>query len=164
MITAAIGLAGGLASGILGASKAAKAAREQQRIIAQQKAKNDAWYNRNYYQNYLDTKEAQSAIKRVEETMRRRNQDAQAQAAITGGTQESVIAQQANDQKLMGDVMEKLASRGDAMKQQVNAQYQAMDNNIMQQQMAQKQANEAGGSDLMNNGLGMIGSALSLLK
>ena len=153
----------GLAGGIMGGIKSSKAAKAQQKLIDQQRAKNDAWYNRNYYQNYLDSKEAQSAIKRVEDTMRRRKQETQATAAVTGGTQEAVLAQEENDQKLMGDVVGNLAARGDAIKRQVDAQKQAMDNDIMGQQMKQYQMNEAGGSALMAAGLGMVDDAISAL-
>lgn len=162
MIGAAIGAGVGLVSGIMGANKASKAAKAQQQLINQQRAKNEAWYNRNYYQNYLDSSEARSAMKRVEDTMRRRNQEAQATAAVTGGTQESVLAQQENDQKLMGDVVGNLASRGDAIKRQVDRQNQANEASIMQQQMVQYQANEAGGSQLLSNSGSLIGSALTL--
>lgn len=163
MIGKILGLGAGLAGGIMGGIKSSKAAKAQQKLIDQQRAKNDAWYNRNYYQNYLDSKEAQSAIKRVEDTMRRRKQEAQATAAVTGGTQEAVLAQEENDQKLMGDVVGNLAARGDAIKRQVDAQKQAMDNDIMGQQMKQYQMNEAGGSQLLANSGSLIGSALSLL-
>ena len=159
MIGTAIGIGASLIGGVMGASKAAKAANAQQ----QMRNKNEAWYNRNYYQNYLDSKEAQSAIKRVEDTLRRRNQEAQATAAVTGGTPEAVLAQQENDQKMMGEVVGNLATRGDAIKRQVDAQNQANENALMQQQMAQLQANEAGGTQLLGNSGSLISSALSLL-
>lgn len=162
MIGTLIGAGLGLASGIAGGIKSAKAAREQQELINQQKAQNDAWYNKMYYQNYMDSKEAQTAMKRVEDTLRKRNQDAQAQAAVTGGTQEAVLAQQANDQQLVGDVVEGLASKSDELKRQADYMKQANDNALMQQQIAQLQANEAGGSSLMGAGTSLIGSALSL--
>ena len=163
MIGALIGAGLGLATSIAGGVKSAKAAKDQQRLIEQQKAQNDAWYNKMYYQNYLDSKEAQSAMKRVEETLRKRNQDAQAQAAVTGSTQESVIAQQANDQKLVGNVVEGLASRSDELKRQADYQKNVNDNNLLQQQIAQQQANESGGASLMGSGGSLIGSALSML-
>jgi len=159
MIGTAIGIGASLIGGVMGASKAAKAANAQQQMLN----KNEAWYNRNYYQNYLDSKEAQSAIKRVEDTLRRRNQEAQATAAVTGGTPEAVLAQQENDQKMMGEVVGNLATRGDAIKRQVDAQNQANENALMQQQMAQLQANEAGGTQLLGNSGSLISSALSLL-
>lgn len=62
----------GLASGIMGGIKSGKATKRQQ-LINSQEAKNEAWYNRNYYQNYLDSSESRAAIKRVEDTMKKRN-------------------------------------------------------------------------------------------
>jgi len=157
-----IGAGLGLASGIYGGIKASKAAKEQERLINGQRAKNDAWYNRNYYQNYLDSSESRAAIKRVEDTMKRRNEQAKATAAVTGGTPETVLAQQENDQKLMSDTVEGLAARADARKDNIDAVNQQNQNNIMNQRMNQAQMNESGGSQLMGNGLGLIGSALSM--
>lgn len=164
MIGTLIGLAGGLASSIIGGSQQAKAARKQQHQIEQQRAREDAWYNRNYYENYVNSAEAQAAIKRVEDTLRRRNQQAQAQAAITGATPEQALAQQANDQQMMGDVVSNLAARGDARRRDVDAQHQARMAGIEAQQAQQYALNEQGGAQLMANGGSLIGSALSLIE
>lgn len=157
-----VGAGVGLASGLFGGSQASKAAKKQERLINEQEAKNEAWYNRNYYQNYLDSSESRAAIKRVEDTMKKRNQQAQATAAVTGGTPESVLAQQENDQKLMSDTVGNLAARADARKEQIDAVNQQNQQNIANARMGQYQANESGGSQLMGNGLGLIGSALSM--
>lgn len=151
-----------LASGIYGGIKASKAAKKQEQLINNQEAKNDAWYNRNYYQNYLDSSESRAAIKRVEGTMKKRNQEAQATAAVTGATPEAVLAQQENDQKLMSDTIGNLAARSDARKEQVDAVNQQNQQNIASLRMGQQQANESGGSQLIGNSLGLISSALSL--
>lgn len=163
MIGALLSLAGGVASGIMGGIKAGEAAKAQQAAIDRQRAKNDAWYNRNYYGNYLDSAEAKAAMKRVEDTMRRRNQEEQAGAAVSGGTQEAVIARQENDQKMMGEVAGNLAARGDAVKRRVDAQKQAMDESLLDRQMAQYQASEKGYSEMMKDGFRNSGSAISTL-
>lgn len=151
----------GLASGIMGGIKSGKAAKKQEQLINSQEAKNEAWYNRNYYQNYLDSSESRAAIKRVEDTMKKRNQEAQATAAVTGGTPESVLAQQENDQKLMSDTIEGLAARADARKEQIDAVNQQNQQNIANARMGQQQMNEAGGAQLMGIGLGSIVNGLS---
>lgn len=151
----------GLASGIMGGIKSGKAAKKQEQLINSQEAKNEAWYNRNYYQNYLDSSESRAAIKRVEDTMKKRNQEAQATAAVTGGTPESVLAQQENDQKLMSDTIEGLAARADARKEQIDAVNQQNQQNIANAHMGQQQMNEAGGAKLMGIGLGSIVNGLS---
>lgn len=163
MIGSIIGAGVGLASSLIGGAKAAKAAKQQQKLIDAQKADNEAWYNRNYYQDYMDSSVARSALKRVEDTLKRRNQQAQGMAAVTGGTQESVLAQQENDQKLLSDTVENLASRADAQKQQVDMINQQNKNNTMNQQMQQEQLTEQGNSGLLGNGLGLIGQALSMM-
>ena len=47
MIGTAIGIGASLIGGVMGASKAAKAANAQQQMLNQQRNKNEAWYNRN---------------------------------------------------------------------------------------------------------------------
>lgn len=162
MIGAIIGAVGGLASGIAGGIKSAKAAKEQQKLIDEQERKNDAWYNRNYYQNYLDSAEAQAAMKRVENTLKKQNQEARATAVVTGATPESVVAQQQANNEILDDVTTSLASQATARKANIDAVNMENQNNIMNMRIAQNQATEKGNAQLMENGLGIIGSALSM--
>lgn len=162
MIGAIIGAVGGLASGIAGGIKSAKAAKEQQKLIDEQERKNDAWYNRNYYQNYLDSAEAQAAMKRVENTLKKQNQEARATAVVTGATPEAAVAQQQANNEILDNVATDLAAQGTARKANVDAINQQNENNIMNMRIAQNQATERGNAQLMDNGLGIIGSALSM--
>ena len=162
MIGAIIGAAGGLASGLFGGLKSSKAAKEQEKLINEQERKNDAWYNRNYYQNYLDSAEAQAAMKRVENTLKKQNQEARATAVVTGATPEAAIAQQQANNEILDNVTTSLASQATARKANIDAVNMQNQNNIMNMRIAQNQANEQGASQLMNNGLGIIGSALSM--
>jgi hypothetical protein len=157
----ALALIGGLASTVYGGIKSAQAANEQKKLIKQQAAKNDAWYNKNYYENYMDSREAQAAMKRVEDTMRRRTEQARANAAVSGETPESVAAGEQRNQEMMADTVSRLAERSDARKREVDAQRNANDNRTQQLTMQQKQMDEAGGAALMNSGLGLVGSSLS---
>ena len=138
-------------SGVLGMSQASKARRQQQALINRQAASNEAWYQRNYYQNYLDSSEARSAMKRVEDTLRRRNQQAEGQAAVTGATREAVLAQQENVQTALADTAERLAARGD----------EANKAGITNMEMQQAQAAESGGQQLLSNGIALLGNSLS---
>lgn len=114
MIGAILGAVGGLASGIFGGIKSAKAAREQQRLINEQESKNNAWYNRNYYQNYMESAEAQAAMKRVENTLKKQNQEARATAAVMGSTPEAVVAQQQANNEILDNTATGMAARADA--------------------------------------------------
>lgn len=162
MIGAIIGAAGGLASGLFGGLKSSKAAKEQEKLINEQERKNDAWYNRNYYQNYLDSAEAQAAMKRVENTLKKQNQEARATAVVTGATPEAAVAQQQANNDILDNVTTNLAAQGTARKANVDAINQQNENNIMNMRIAQNQATERGNAQLMDNGLGIIGSALSM--
>lgn len=162
MIGAILGAVGGLASGIAGGIKSAKAAKEQQRLINEQESKNNAWYNRNYYQNYMDSTEAQAAMKRVENTLKKQNQEARATAVVTGATPEAAIAQQQANNEILDETATGLAAQATARKAQVEAIDQQNQNNIFQARLGQSSANEQGGAQLMSNGLGLISSALSM--
>lgn len=162
MIGAILGAVGGLASGIAGGIKSAKAAKEQQRLIDEQERKNDAWYNRNYYQNYLDSTEAQAAMKRVENTLKKQNQEARATAAITGATPEASVAQQKANNEILDETATGLAAQATARKANVDAVNMQNQNNITQARLGQSSVTEQGNAQLMDNGLGLIGSALSM--
>lgn len=160
---AILGTVGGLASGIFGGIKSAKAAKEQQRLIDEQESKNNAWYNRNYYQNYMDSAEAQAAMKRVENTLKKQNQEARATAVVTGATPEAAIAQQQANNEILDETATGLAAQATARKAQVEAIDQQNQNNIFQARVGQASAEEKGGAELMGAGLGMVTDALSMV-
>lgn len=162
MIGAILGAVGGLASGIFGGIKSAKAAREQQRLINEQESKNNAWYNRNYYQNYMESAEAQAAMKRVENTLKKQNQEARATAAVMGSTPEAAVAQQQANNEILDNTATGLAAQATQRKMQVDAANQQNQNAILNARVGQSQMNEQGGAQLMSNGLGLIGSAISM--
>ena len=153
---------GGLASGIFGGIKSAKAAREQQRLINEQESKNNAWYNRNYYQNYMESAEAQAAMKRVENTLKKQNQEARATAAVMGSTPEAAVAQQQANNEILDNTATGLAAQATQRKAQVDAANQQTQHAILNARLGQSQMNEQGGAQLMSNGLGLIGSAFSM--
>ena len=164
MIGAILGAVGGLASGIFGGIKSAKAAREQQRLINEQESKNNAWYNRNYYQNYMESAEAQAAMKRVENTLKKQNQEARATAAVMGSTSEAAVAQQQANNEILDNTATGLAAQATHRKVQVDAANQQNQNAILNARLGQSQMNEQGGAQLMSNGLGLIGSAFSMYE
>ena len=164
MIGAIVGAVGGLASGIFGASQQRKAAREQRRQLARQRAANDAWYKRNYYQDYLNTVEAQNALKRYRNAWTEQAQQARARQAVTGGTPEQAQAVAEAGGEAMGNVMGTLAAQGQQNRQAIDAQKLAMDTNLSQQQMAIAEAEQQAGANLINNGIAVATSALQGLE
>lgn len=149
-----------MASGIYGASQQRKAAREQRRELARQRAANDAWYKRNYYQDYLNTVEAQNALKRYRNAWAEQTQQARAQQAVTGGTPEQAQAVAEAGGEAMGNVMGTLAAQGQQNRQAIDAQKLAMDANISQRQAAIAEAEQPASANLINNGIAVATSAL----
>lgn len=153
-----------MASGIFGASQQRKAAREQRRELARQRAANEAWYNRNYYQDYLNTVEAQNALKRYRNAWAEQTQQARARQAVTGGTPEQAQAVAEAGGEAMGNVMGTLAAQGQQNKQAIDAQKLAMDTNLSQQQAAIAEAEQQASANLINNGIAVATSALQGLE
>ena len=161
MIGAITGAAAALGSAVYGGIKSASAARAQKREIAAQEAKNNAWYERNYYQDYLDTSMSKSAMRRVEDTLDRRNRENQAQAVVTGATPEAIEARREGNEKVLSDTVGQLAARNDARKDSIDAVDMQNQNNISQQRLGQEQADEQGGAAFQQAGINALGSIAS---
>lgn len=164
-IGALIGAGMGLASGIAGAVKSAKAARQQQQLIDEQNRKNDIWFNNEYYKDYLDRSDAQAAMERVRQTMQRQNSRIDQQAAVTGATPESVIAQKEANSGVITDTAAAIQANASNHQDRVMDAYRARQDNIAGQQQQQYQMSEQGYANLASSGFGtaanMAASAIS---
>lgn len=174
---------GGLAVAGYGAHKQSKAAKEAKDELAKQEATDraelkkqraatEAWYNRNYYQDYLNTIEAQNALKRYRKAWDEQVQQARARQAVSGGTPEQAQAVAEAGGEAMGDMIGNLAAAGQQDRQAIDAQKLAMDmnlsdkslelsNNISQQRMAIANQEQQAGANLINNGIGVATGAIS---
>lgn len=158
------GLAGGaidMYTGLNNMYNITKAAAAQKSMLEKARATEDAWYRRNYYANYVDGSAAQAALKRVEENMRRRNQEAQARAVVNGATPEQLQAQKADSNKLMENVTTNLAANADARKMAVEAQHRAAENSLLGANMQQLRLDEQGRLDPETGTLQFIKNALT---
>lgn len=162
MIGALIGAGLSLAGSIAGGIKSAKAAREQQKQIDEQRARNEAYYNKNYYQDYMDRSDVQAAMERVRSTMQRSNRMAQQQAAVTGATPESVIAQQQANNEAVVNAAQAIQAGDAANKARVEENYLNREASIDNQQMQQQQMTEQGTANFAQSALqsaGMIANS-----
>lgn len=155
----------GLVSGITGAVKSAKAARQQQRLIDEQNRKNEIWFNNEYYKDYMDRSDAQAAMERVRQTMQRQNNRVDQQAAVTGATPESVIAQKEANSGVITDTAAAIQANASAHQDRVMDAYKARQDNLAGQQQQQYQLSEQGYANLANTGFNtaanMAASAIS---
>lgn len=97
-----MGLFGSIAGGALGAVgsifggiSASKAMKKVKRNIEAQKKANEDWYNRRYNEDATQRADAQRILTMTEESIKNRNKQAAATAAVMGGTEESVAAAKA---------------------------------------------------------------------
>ena len=160
-----IGAGMGLVSGITGAVKSAKAARQQQQLIDEQNRKNDIWFNNEYYKDYMDRSDVQAAMERVRQTMQRQNNRVDQQAAVTGATPESVIAQKEANSGVITDTAAAIQANASAHQDRVMDAYKARQDNLAGQQQQQYQLSEQGYANLANTGFNtasnMAASAIS---
>lgn len=162
-----IGLLGGalsLAGGIAGGIKARKARREQERLISQRQQRNLDLYNRDYYQDYMNRSDAQAVMKRVTDTMRRRNNNINQTAAISGATPEAVAAQKAANNQIVTGTASALQSNADAYKARVQANYDAKEDALTNAALGQAVQTEQGYTGNMQNALNGMGRTLGESK
>lgn len=155
-----IGAGMGLASSLYGAHKSAAEAKKQEEELARQRAAKEAWYNRNYYQDYLNTVQAQNALKQYRNAWAERTKEARARQAISGGTPEQAQAVAEAGGEAMGNMVGNLAAKGQQDKAAIDAQKLAIDANLSQQAAQIAENRQAAASNLMANGANLITSGL----
>lgn len=161
MIGAIIGGAVGIGSALIGAANQRRAARQQKRELERQRAAQDAWYKRNYYQDYLNTAQAQNAMKQYRKAWEERTAEARARQAITGGTPEQAQAVAEAGGEAMGNLMGNLAAQGEQNKQAIDAQKMAMDARLSAQESELAAAREAASANLVGNAISVGANALA---
>ena len=83
---------------------------------------------------------------------------------MTGATPEAAIAQQQANNEILDNTATGLAAQATARKNNVDAVHMQNQNNILQARSNQYAAKEQGNAVLMDNGLGMIGDAISMIN
>jgi lipopolysaccharide export LptBFGC system permease protein LptF len=134
MIGAAIGAGLKVAGSIIGGAAQARAARKQRAIIDKQKKDNEAWYNRNYYEDSTQRSDAQRAMQMARDAMKSRYNQAQASGVVTGATDESIAAQKAATNQVVSSAASSIAATGDARKDSIDQQYLNTKSNLAQQE------------------------------
>ncbi len=150
----------GLYSGIKGMFDSAKARDKQERLIKDTSRMENDWFRRNYFGDYLNSSSSRAAIKRVENTLRKQNEQNRAYAAINGATPELAIARNQQGMNMMDNLMTNLASQSDAIKRDVDAAHlrnrqaiaaRELSNLSLDEKMAAQSA--TGGFDLFKDAL-----------
>ncbi len=128
------------------------AAREQRRMIEQQKRENKNWYDRRYYEGATQHANTQQILNMTEERIKQRNKSAEATAAVMGGTDESVAATKAANNEALADAIGTIAANADARKDNIEATYMQQEN-ALTGQLADIKARQA---DALANATGGV--------
>ena len=144
IVGGALKVGGAIAGGIMGA----KSARKQARMIADEKYKNQAWFDRRYNEDITQRAEAQAAITKMREAMKDRTAAAAGTSAVMGGTEESMAIEKEAQNKALAETMSNIAINGEARKDAIEAQYQARDAQLFDAQLGneQQKANNIAGA------------------
>lgn len=145
--------------GALKSADKANAAEARQRAL---EAKQDAYYNRRYNEDYVDTKAGQALITRAKNIYKSGIKRAQGAQAVAGGTDAATQMAKDSANKGVADTIANLGvldtqrkERADAQNQAAQARFAQMD---MQRDMQRAQnISEAAGA--ASNAIGQMGSA-----
>lgn len=135
-IATAIGAGLGLASSLLGGSAASRAMKEAERRQRVQEAKESAWYNRRYNEDYADTAAGQNLIRRAKDFAKENWKKAAGAQAVAGGTDAATAQAKEAGNKMVGDTIANIAANdvarkdnADNLHRQAEAQFAQMDMN-----------------------------------
>jgi len=132
-IGAAIGAIGGLASSLIGGAASSSAAEAAERRQRQQEAKENAWYNRRYYEDYIDTAAGQNLVRRAKEFAKSQWKKAAGAQAVAGGTDASAAMAKEAGNRMMGDTIADIAAADQARKERVDELHRKAEAQFAQQ-------------------------------
>ena len=167
-------MAVGLASSGIAAGKAAKAkrkAQEDEARVSAQEAKNEALFNKQYYQDITKRSDMQNMLRLMEENQRNSEERASAQGAIMGATDSQQLAEREGIRKSYADSMADLASNAAQLKDAYMENYMNRASGLFDKKMeignrlSGIYTNEASqmsqaGANLFSTGASLLGAGL----
>lgn len=133
LIGSIIGGGLGAAGAIYGGISASKAMKKAKKNIEAQRKKNQDWYDQRYNEDATQRADAQRILTRTEEIIKQRNKAAAGSAAVMGGTDESVAAAKAANNKALADATSQIAANAEDRKDNIEATYLQNDNAMVEQ-------------------------------
>lgn len=128
-----IGSALGAVGSIFGAYQASQAAKKAKEGIEQQRAKNEAWYNRRYNEDATQRADFQNLLTKTQELLKNRAKNAAAAQAVTGGSSEALAAEKAGANDAVATMMNNAALNAEKRKERIEAAYMDNDDKYQEQ-------------------------------
>lgn len=157
-------ISGGLSlvGGILGGIGSARANKRARREAEQQRAKNDAWFDRRYNEDATQRADAQRALTIMRQQMADNTAQAQGAAAVSGASDESVALAKANANQAMADATSGIAAQAAREKMAIDNQHNAVDNALSgekrQLDIANAEQNAKAVTQAFNTGASILGN------
>lgn len=155
-LNGALGLYSGV-KGMLDKSELSKRAKE---LRNNAKAEEAGWYKRNYYENFIDSTAARAAMKRVENSLRRNNEQNRAHSFVMGATPEYSIARNEQGLRSMENVVTNLAAQDDSRKREIDAIHQQNKNAFLNSDLNELAMEERMAASAAANGFNLFQNAL----
>lgn len=124
-----------VASSIFGGINSSKAAREQQRRIAEEKAKLEAERLRKQNEDYIDTAAGQNLLRIARQERDKMWKREQGAAAVGGATDAAVAMAKEQGNNMIADTVANIAAQDTARKDNIDASYRSDIARLSQQQI-----------------------------
>ena len=157
------GAALSLGSSIFGGMKAAKAERRARRERQQREREEQAWYDRRYNEDYLDTAAGQNLIRQANDYADKQWRKAEGAKAVGGGTDAATAMAKESANKMVGNAVANIAASDTARKDSVDSQHQRNLDNFSEQRQAEyqnKANNITAAASQMSSAMMSAGAAL----
>lgn len=162
---AGISAAMSLGTSLWGASKSAKAAEEAAEEARRQKARDDAWYERRYNEDYLDTAAGRNLIRQARDYANENWKKARGQAAVGGATDASVALAKEAGNKMVANTIGNIAAADTARKEGIDRMHRQDEKSYsqtMQNINNQRAQNISNAASAASNAIMQVGSAAAL--
>ena len=159
MIGSIIGGVVGAAGSIFGGITGSRAAKKRKQALERQKQKNQNWYDRRMNEDATQRADAQRVLTRTEEMLRDRNASTEGMAAVSGGTDESVAAAKAANNKVISDTMSQIAAKAADDKDRIEQKYMDRDAQL-DSQLGEIEAQNANAIGQAVQGVGQAASSI----
>lgn len=137
------GLALAAASSILGGVSSAEKNAQARKELRKRENRENAWYQRSYNEDYIDTKAGQAALNEAKEYARDYTKKAEGAAAVTGGTDAATAAAKQAGNKMVADTIRNVSAQDTARKDSLDRLHQKSQDTFSKQEQAYRQQQAA---------------------
>lgn len=160
MLGGIIGAAAGAAGNIFGGISKNKMLKKQMKMVNEMKKENQNWFDRRYNEDETQRADAQRLLTMTEEGIRNRNRSAAGTQAVMGGTDESVAAGKAANNRALSDTASAINAQADQRKDSIEQQYRQQ-NDAYNEQLRQLQGKKQSILDIAGGALGGAASGFA---